>query len=137
MKKYQLKIRFFFNKGISVIPGDSVKISGFLVTTLPLISDKDSCLLFYSSFHVPVYMNHVILQELAVMKQVLISMRSRHGDAPNLLETDKTGIRTSGAGKHQSKRINRTSEEESPNKPKPTVFVSVWLGNALVLVTPP
>lgn len=70
-------------------------------------------------------MNHVILQELAVMKQVLISMQSRQGDALNLLETDKTGIKTSGAGKQQSKRINRTTEEESPNKPKPTVFVSV------------
>lgn len=70
-------------------------------------------------------MNHAILQELAVMKQVLISMRSRQGDALNLLETNKAGIRTSGAGKHQSKRISRTTEEESPNKPKPTVFVSV------------
>lgn len=70
-------------------------------------------------------MNCVILQELAVMKQVLISMRSRQGDALNLLETDNGTIRTSGAGKHQPKRINRTTEEESPNKPKPTVFVSV------------
>lgn len=58
-----------------------------------------------------------------MMKQVLISMRSRQADALNLLETDKTGIRTSGLGKkQQSKRINRTAEEESPNKP--TVFVS-------------
>uniref|UniRef100_A0A3Q3C607 Progesterone immunomodulatory binding factor 1 n=1 Tax=Haplochromis burtoni TaxID=8153 RepID=A0A3Q3C607_HAPBU len=64
-------------------------------------------------------------EELAMMKQVLISMRSRQADALNLLETDKTGIRTSGLGKkQQSKRINRTAEEESPNKPKPTVFVS-------------
>uniref|UniRef100_A0A3B4V170 Progesterone immunomodulatory binding factor 1 n=1 Tax=Seriola dumerili TaxID=41447 RepID=A0A3B4V170_SERDU len=61
-------------------------------------------------------------RELAVMKQVLISMRSRQGDALDLLETDKTGIRTSGVGKQQSKRTNRTTEEESPNKPKPTVF---------------
>lgn len=60
-----------------------------------------------------------------MMKQVLISMRSIQADALNLLETDKTGIRTSGLGKkQQSKRINRTAEEESPNKPKPTVFVS-------------
>lgn len=77
-------------------------------------------------------MNCVILQELAVMKQVLISMRSRQGDALDLLDTDKTGIRTSGVGKQQSKRTNRTTEEESPNKPKPTVFVSVYLGNTLV-----
>lgn len=64
-------------------------------------------------------------EELAMMKQVLISMRSRQADALNLLETDKTGIRTSGLGKkQQSKRINRTAEEESPNKPKPTVFTN-------------
>ncbi|KAA8583656.1 hypothetical protein FQN60_014864, partial [Etheostoma spectabile] len=63
-------------------------------------------------------------EELAVMKQVLISMQSRQGDALNLLKTDSTAIRTSGAGKHQSKRIGRTTEEESPNKPKPTVFTN-------------
>lgn len=64
-------------------------------------------------------------EELAMMKQVLISMRSRQADALNLLETDKTGIKTSGLGKkQQSKRINRTAEEESPNKPKPTVFTN-------------
>ncbi|KAI9535543.1 hypothetical protein NQZ68_003097 [Dissostichus eleginoides] len=57
-------------------------------------------------------------EELAVMKQVLISMRSGQGDAVTLLESDKA------AGKHQSKRINRTTEEESPNKPKPTVFTN-------------
>lgn len=82
-------------------------------------------------------MNRVIPQELAVMKQVLISMRSRQGDTLNLLEMDNSAIKTSGAGKHQSKRINSTTEEESPTKPKPTVFVSVWLGNTLVWVTPP
>lgn len=60
-----------------------------------------------------------------MMKQVLISMRSRQGDALNLLETDNGAIRTSGAGKHQLKRIKGATEEESPNKPKPTVFVSV------------
>lgn len=64
-------------------------------------------------------------EELVMMKQVLISMRSRQADALNLLETDKTGIRTSGLGKiQQSKRLNRTAEEESPNKPKPTVFTN-------------
>lgn len=92
---------------------------------LARIFHEDSCLLFHLCFHVHIFMNHVMLQELAVMKQVLISMQSRQGDALNLLETDKTGIKTSGAGKQQSKRINRTTEEESPNKPKPTVFVSV------------
>ncbi|XP_031598051.1 progesterone-induced-blocking factor 1 [Oreochromis aureus] len=64
-------------------------------------------------------------EELVMMKQVLISMRSRQADALNLLETDKTGIRTSGLGKkQQSKCFNRTAEEESPNKPKPTVFTN-------------
>ncbi|XP_017288075.1 progesterone-induced-blocking factor 1 isoform X2 [Kryptolebias marmoratus] len=61
-------------------------------------------------------------EELAMMKQVLISMRSRQGEALNSSETNKSGSRTSGTGKQQSKRINRTAEAESPNKPKPTVF---------------
>ncbi|XP_022061964.1 progesterone-induced-blocking factor 1 [Acanthochromis polyacanthus] len=61
-------------------------------------------------------------EELAVMKQVLINMRSGHGDALNQLETDKTGIRSSR--KQPSKRTSRISEEESPNKPKPTVFTN-------------
>lgn len=76
-------------------------------------------------------MNPVILQELAVMKQVLISMQSRHGDTFANLETNKTGVRTSAVAKQQSKCINRAAEEESPNKPKPTVFVSVSHGNTL------
>uniref|UniRef100_A0A3Q3KDL0 Progesterone immunomodulatory binding factor 1 n=1 Tax=Monopterus albus TaxID=43700 RepID=A0A3Q3KDL0_MONAL len=71
-------------------------------------------------------------EELAVMKQVLISMRSQQGDASDLLATHKTAVRTSGAGKHQSKSINSTTEEESPSKPKPTVFVSSSLANTLV-----
>lgn len=103
----------------------------FLDTTLPLISHEYSFLLFYPGFHIPIFMNLVILQELAVMKQVLISMQSRQGDSLNLLETDKTGIRCSSVGKPQSKRINSTTAEESPNKPRPTVFVSVWNGNTL------
>ncbi|KAK2824439.1 hypothetical protein Q5P01_021614 [Channa striata] len=61
-------------------------------------------------------------EELALMKQVLISMQSRQGDALNLLESDKAAVRTSGAGKHHLQHINRTTEEESPSKPKPTVF---------------
>lgn len=67
----------------------------------------------------------VIVQELAVMKQVLISMRSRQGDTLKPLEADNGAIKTSGARKQPAKRINRTTVEESPNKPKPTVFVSV------------
>lgn len=80
-------------------------------------------------------MNHVILQELAVMKQVLISMRSRQGNSLNLLERDKTGVGPSSAGKQHDKPINKTTEEESPNKPRPTVFVSVWNGNAREWIT--
>lgn len=64
------------------------------------------------------------------MKQVLISMQSGQGDALNLLETDKAAIRSSGKGKSQAKSLSRT-EEESLNKPKPTVFVSVCLDNTL------
>ncbi|XP_041867119.1 progesterone-induced-blocking factor 1 [Melanotaenia boesemani] len=63
-------------------------------------------------------------EELAMMKQVLISMRSRQGDALNLLETDKSTFRTAGSRKLQSKHINKTTEEESPTKPKPTVFTN-------------
>lgn len=70
-------------------------------------------------------MEYLIHQELAVMKQVLISMRSRQGEDFNVLETDHSGTKTLRTGKQQNKRINRTVEEESPNKPKPTVFVSV------------
>uniref|UniRef100_A0A3Q3MXR9 Progesterone immunomodulatory binding factor 1 n=1 Tax=Mastacembelus armatus TaxID=205130 RepID=A0A3Q3MXR9_9TELE len=68
-------------------------------------------------------------EELALMKQVLISMKSGQGGSLDLLETDKAATRTSGAGKKQFKRVNRTSEDESPNKPKPTVFVSVPHGS--------
>ncbi|KAK5607275.1 Progesterone-induced-blocking factor 1 [Crenichthys baileyi] len=61
-------------------------------------------------------------EELAMMKQALISMRSRQGEGPNLLETGNSTTRTSGTAKQQSKRVIRTGEEESSNKPKPTVF---------------
>lgn len=63
-------------------------------------------------------------EELAVMKQVLISMQSSQEEVLNPLETHKTAAHTSGSGKRQSKRINGTTEEESPNKPKPTVFTN-------------
>ncbi|KAM9803964.1 progesterone-induced-blocking factor 1 [Neosynchiropus ocellatus] len=62
-------------------------------------------------------------EELAMMKQVLIKMNSKEGDARNPLETGKTGIRSSSAGKQQAQRSTRT-HEESPNKPKPTVFTN-------------
>lgn len=65
------------------------------------------------------------MQELAVMKQILISMQSKQGASLDRLETDKSGTRSLSAGKPQTKRINRTTDEESPNKPRPTVFVSV------------
>uniref|UniRef100_A0A1A8KE47 Progesterone immunomodulatory binding factor 1 n=1 Tax=Nothobranchius kuhntae TaxID=321403 RepID=A0A1A8KE47_NOTKU len=61
-------------------------------------------------------------EELAVMKQVLIGMRSGQSDALNRFETEKGGAKTSETGKQRSKRVGCTVEEESPNKPKPTVF---------------
>lgn len=70
-------------------------------------------------------MEYLVHQELAMMKQVLIRMRSGQGEDLNMLETNHSGSKTSGTEKQQSKRINRAVEEESPNKPKPTVFVSV------------
>ncbi|KAM8858855.1 progesterone-induced-blocking factor 1 isoform 2-T2 [Spinachia spinachia] len=64
-------------------------------------------------------------EELAVMKQVLTSMRSGQGHPLNPLESGKAAATgTSGAGKHQYKKMNRTTEQESPNKPKPTVFTN-------------
>ncbi|KAM6916115.1 progesterone-induced-blocking factor 1 [Xenentodon cancila] len=63
-------------------------------------------------------------EELAMMKQVLISMQSRRGEDINLLETNKARIKASGPGTQQSKRITSNIEEESPNKPKPTVFTN-------------
>ncbi|XP_033835900.1 progesterone-induced-blocking factor 1 isoform X1 [Periophthalmus magnuspinnatus] len=52
-------------------------------------------------------------EELAVMKQVLISMQSGQKDELTMLRADKAGIRGRG--------LSRT-EEASPHKPKPTVF---------------
>lgn len=87
-------------------------------TSLPVFSGSPFCC------RTSIYIKRFIHQELAVMKQVLISMQSRQGEAGNLLETNKTRIMTSSTGRQQSKRITRITEEESPNKPKPTVFVS-------------
>lgn len=71
----------------------------------------------------------MILQELAVMKQVLISMLSKQGHSPNPLGAEKTGIGKSSAGQLRTKSVVQTTEVESPNQPKPTVFVSVRYGN--------
>ncbi|XP_075997906.1 progesterone-induced-blocking factor 1 [Genypterus blacodes] len=60
-------------------------------------------------------------EELAVMKQVLISMQSGKENPLNPPEPDGTAVRSTGARKHQSKSV-RITEEESPNKPKHIVF---------------
>ncbi|XP_061767675.1 progesterone-induced-blocking factor 1 isoform X3 [Nerophis ophidion] len=54
-------------------------------------------------------------EELAMMKQVLISMRSREENALSPLQSHKGDMMS-------SKRDSRPAEEESSNKPKPTVF---------------
>ncbi|XP_015240669.1 PREDICTED: progesterone-induced-blocking factor 1 [Cyprinodon variegatus] len=61
-------------------------------------------------------------EELAMMKQTLISMQSRKGKGLDLFETGNSATRTSRTAGQQSKRVSRTDEEESSNKPKPTVF---------------
>ncbi|XP_068597550.1 progesterone-induced-blocking factor 1 [Brachionichthys hirsutus] len=61
-------------------------------------------------------------EELAVMKQVLISMRSKQGGNRNWMESDNGGA--PGTGKHQPRRLNKTTEDELPNKPRPTVFTN-------------
>lgn len=50
-------------------------------------------------------------EELAVMKQVLISLQSGQNE----------DVGGSGRGVHRTKALSRT-EDESPHKPKPTVF---------------
>lgn len=70
------------------------------------------------------------LQELAAMKQVLISMLAKQGDTSNPLGAEKSVAASAGSWggvQTQAKRLGRTIEEESPKQPKPTVFVSVWL----------
>ena len=57
-------------------------------------------------------------QEFAVMKQVLISMRSGQGD--------EAGDRPTGPGDRRPKHhIGAEEVAEGPARPKPTVFVSV------------
>lgn len=73
----------------------------------------------------PVVAFFFTLQELAAMKQVLISMLAKQGDTSNLLGAEKTGAGSAGGGQAQAKRVVRIVEDESPKQPKPTVFVSV------------
>lgn len=63
-------------------------------------------------------------EEIAMMKQLLISMRPNQGEAQNLLGTDKTAARGSGPGKRHPRRLSRTTKEELPSVPKPTVFTN-------------
>lgn len=58
-----------------------------------------------------------------MMKQALISMRSRQGEGLDQFGTDNFATRISGTAKSQ--QVGATGEEKSSNKPKPTVFVSV------------
>ncbi|KAM4729540.1 progesterone-induced-blocking factor 1 [Anableps anableps] len=61
-------------------------------------------------------------EELAMMKQALISMRSRQREGPDLFGTNNSATRTSGIAKQKSKRVSGIGVEESSDKPKPTVF---------------
>ncbi|XP_035982421.1 progesterone-induced-blocking factor 1 [Fundulus heteroclitus] len=61
-------------------------------------------------------------EELAVIKQTLISLRSRQGEGPDLFGTGNGATRSSGTAQQPSKRAGGTGEEEPSNKPKPTVF---------------
>ncbi|CAN9499679.1 unnamed protein product [Ophioblennius macclurei] len=64
-------------------------------------------------------------EEIAMMKQVLIGMRPKERESLNLSGAEKTAARASGSGKRHSKHFRITEEEEeSPNKPKPTVFTN-------------
>ncbi|KAK7166160.1 hypothetical protein R3I93_006055 [Phoxinus phoxinus] len=58
-------------------------------------------------------------EELSVMKQVLISMRSQQHGGPLSLETDGTGTAV-----HRSKALKSTDEEQYNYGPKPTVFTN-------------
>ncbi|KAM9808622.1 progesterone-induced-blocking factor 1 [Syngnathus typhle] len=61
-------------------------------------------------------------EELAMMKQVLISMRSQQENAPTLLEAATVHPETAGSGKRRSKSDGGPVKDESPGKPAPTVF---------------
>nr|XP_057914485.1 progesterone-induced-blocking factor 1 [Doryrhamphus excisus] len=57
-------------------------------------------------------------EEFAMMKQVLLNMRSKQENALSPLPTIKGDTRSSGS----SNRRSKTLQDESPDKPKPTVF---------------
>ncbi|XP_054885770.1 progesterone-induced-blocking factor 1 [Poeciliopsis prolifica] len=59
-------------------------------------------------------------EELAIMKQALISMRGTVH--PDLFGTGISGTKPSGTAQQKSKRVGGTNDEESSDKPKPTVF---------------
>ncbi|XP_037127223.1 progesterone-induced-blocking factor 1 isoform X1 [Syngnathus acus] len=61
-------------------------------------------------------------EELAMMKQVLISMRSQQENAPTLLEAATVHPETAGSDKRRSKSDGGPVKDESPGKPAPTVF---------------
>ncbi|PWA25597.1 hypothetical protein CCH79_00001785 [Gambusia affinis] len=61
-------------------------------------------------------------EELAVMKQALISMRSRQRVDPDLFGVGNGATKASGTAQQKSKRVGGTDDEESSDKPKPTVF---------------
>ncbi|XP_056148103.1 progesterone-induced-blocking factor 1 [Lampris incognitus] len=64
-------------------------------------------------------------EELAVMKQVLISMQSGQRDALSLLEPKRSAKESKFAGSHRPKHLSRTTaEDELENRPKPTVFTN-------------
>ncbi|XP_030636603.1 progesterone-induced-blocking factor 1 [Chanos chanos] len=64
-------------------------------------------------------LNHI--EELSVMKKVLLSMRSRHQNE-SLPLSDNTGL---GTAVHQPKGLSRTiGEDQYEHRPKPTVFTN-------------
>ncbi|XP_045076893.1 progesterone-induced-blocking factor 1-like [Coregonus clupeaformis] len=64
-------------------------------------------------------------EELSVMKQVLLSMRSRMTESQPLLDPDGAGTAVAFS---RPKRLSRTTEEDEQNphthRPKPTVFTN-------------
>ncbi|XP_008427494.1 progesterone-induced-blocking factor 1 isoform X1 [Poecilia reticulata] len=61
-------------------------------------------------------------EELAIMKQALIGLQSGLRVDPDLFGAGNGATRASGTAKQKSKRVGGTDDEESSDKPKPTVF---------------
>uniref|UniRef100_A0A3B5LUX4 Progesterone immunomodulatory binding factor 1 n=1 Tax=Xiphophorus couchianus TaxID=32473 RepID=A0A3B5LUX4_9TELE len=61
-------------------------------------------------------------EELAIMKQALISMRSRQRVDPDLFGASNGATKASGTAQQKSKCVGGTDDEEPSDKPKPTVF---------------